>query len=348
MSDVIPHSRPFVGPEEEAAAVAVIRSGHLSAGARVAAFERALAGRIGVLHAVAVSSGTAALHLALLALGIGPGDAVAMPTYVCLALLHAVRYTGAEPLLVDADPETCNLDAADLRRRITPRTRAVILPHAFGRPADVAGVCALGLPVIEDCAMSLGATVEGRPTGSLGDLSVFSFYATKVIACGEGGMVATQDERLATRVLDLRDYDGRRDAETRFNYKLSDLHAAVGEVQLGRLEAFIARRRDLAARYNEALRGTGRLLPEPVPGHIFFRYVVRTTGDVEGRIRAFEKQGVAARRPVFQPIHRAMGMAEGAFPGAETAYRSALSLPLYPALTDAEAETVIRAAQETL
>lgn len=336
-----------MGSEEEAAAVAAIRSGHLSAGERVAAFERALSGRVGARRAVAVGSGTAALHLALAALGVGPGDEVAIPTYVCLALLQAVRHAGAAPLLVDADPETFNLDAADLRRRVTPRTRAVILPHMFGRPADVAGVRSAGLPVIEDCAMSLGATVDGAPAGSLGDLAMFSFYSTKVIACGEGGMVATQDDRLAERVRDLRDYDGR-DAQTRFNYKLSDLHAAVGEVQLGRLDGFIARRRAIAARYREALGGAGRRLPEPVPGHIFFRYVIRVEGDegdVEGRIQVFEKNGVAARRPVFQPIHRALGMAGGDFPGAEAAFRSALSLPLYPALTDAGAEAVIRAAR---
>lgn len=328
--------------------MAVIRSGQLAAGERVAAFERGLAARVGVRQAVAVSSGTAALHLALLALGVGPGAEVAFPTYVCSALFHAVRYVGAAPLLIDVDPETFNLDVKDLRRRVTRRTRAVILPHLFGLPADAEAVGAAGLPVIEDCAMGLGATVGGRPAGGWGDLSVFSFYATKVIACGEGGMVATRDERLAARVRDLRAYDGREDAAVRFNYKLSDLHAAVGEAQLRRLDAFIARRREIALRYSQALAGASCGLPEHAPGHIFFRYVVRVKGDVEGAMAAFERAGVAARRPVFCPIHRLPGVGGETFPGAEEAYRSALSLPLYPALSEAEVETVIRAAREIL
>ncbi|MSS73889.1 MAG: DegT/DnrJ/EryC1/StrS family aminotransferase [Candidatus Latescibacteria bacterium] len=345
---MIPHSRPFLGPEEEAAAVAVIRSGQLSGGERVAAFERGLAARVGMRQAVAVSSGTAALHLALLALGVGAGDEVALPSYVCSALLHAVRYTGAAPLLVDVDPETFNLDAGDLRRRVTRRTRAVILPHMFGLPADVEAVQGVGLPVIEDCAMGLGAGVGGRPAGGWGDLAVFSFFATKVIACGEGGMVAARDEALAARARDLRTYDGREDAAVRFNYKLSDLHAAVGEVQFGRLDAFITRRREIAARYSLALSGASCGLPVQAPGHIFFRYVVRVRGDVEGVIAAFERAGVAARRPVFCPLHRSLGMSQEAFPGAEAAQGSALSLPLYPALSEEEVETVIRAAQEIL
>lgn len=345
---MIPHSRPFLGVEEEEAVVAVIRSGQLAAGERVAAFERGLAARVGVGQAVAVSSGTAALHLALAALGAGPGDEVAFPSYVCSALLHAVGYVGAAPLLVDVDPETFNLDAQDLRRRVTRRTRAVILPHMFGLPADVEAVRSLGLPVIEDCAMSLGATVCGRPAGAWGDLSVFSFYATKVIACGEGGMVATQDEGLAARVRDARDYDGRQDAEMRFNYKMSDLHAAVGGAQLGKLDAFIARRREIAGRYRAALSGAACRLPGDDAGHIFFRYVVRVRGEVEEKIAAFEGAGVAARRPVFCPVHRMLGLDEKAFPGAEEAHRSALSLPLYPALRGEEVEAVVRAAREIL
>ena len=159
-------------------------------------------------------------------------------------------------------------------------------------------------------------------------------------------MVAARDEALAARVRDLRAYDGREDATVRFNYKLSDLNAAVGEVQLGRLDAFIARRREIEARYSLALSGASCGLPAQTPGHIFFRYVVRTKGDVEETIAAFERAGVAARRPVFCPLHRALGM--DGFPGAEEAYGSALSLPLYPALSEGEVETVIRAAKKIL
>jgi UDP-4-amino-4-deoxy-L-arabinose-oxoglutarate aminotransferase len=161
-------------------------------------------------------------------------------------------------------------------------------------------------------------------------------------------MVTTQSEALAACVRDLRDYDGRHDATMRFNYKMSDLHAVVGEVQLGRLEAFVARRREIAARYSAALSGTSCHLPRHDARHIFFRYVVRVNGDVSERLFAFEQAGVAARRPVFCPLHQALGIEKEAFPGAEAAHRSAISLPLYPALSEAEVETVIQAAQEVL
>jgi dTDP-4-amino-4,6-dideoxygalactose transaminase len=345
---MIPHSRPFLGLEEEEAAAAVLRSGQLSAGTRVASFEQRLASRTGAGQAAAVSSGTAALHLGLLALGVGPGHRVAMPSFVCSALLQATRHAGAEPLLVDVDPQTGNLDPADLPVRLTPAARAVILPHMFGLPADTEGTLALGLPVIEDCAMSLGAGAEGAPVGSRGTLSVFSFYATKVIACGEGGMAASADASLVESIRDMRDYDGREDGRLRFNYKMSDLHAAVGEVQLARLDAFLSRRRELAALYTSGLSDAPCRLPPRDPGHIFFRYVIRVDRDVEACLRAFEGRGVAARRPIFRPLHRVLGLPPDRFPGTEEAYRSSISLPLYPSLSDREAETVIRVVREVL
>ena len=345
---MIPHSRPCLGPEEEEAVSAVVRSGRLAGGDRVSEFERDLARRVATHEAVAVSSGTAALHLALRALGVGPGDQVAIPSFVCSALLHAVRYEGADPLVIDVDPVSFNLDPKDLRKRATSRTRAVILPHMFGLPCDVGAVEAFGIPVIEDCAMSLGAKTNGTPVGGFGEISIFSFYATKMVASGEGGMVATDRRELSERVRDLRDYDGREDGQLRFNYKMSDLHAAVGTVQLGKLDAFVGKRRSLAARYGEALSDRECRLPSDAPDHIFFRYVVRTDREAGDLVGEFEKKGVAARRPVFYPLHRMLGITEEEYPGTEAAYRSAVSIPLYPALTEAEVEKVIKSAQEVL
>ena len=345
---MIPHSRPCLGPEEEEAVTAVVRSGRLAGGDRVSGFERDLARRVATDEAVAVSSGTAALHLALRALGVRTGDQVAIPSFVCSALLHAVRYEGADPLLIDVDPVSFNLDAKDLRKRATSRTRAVILPHMFGLPCNVEGVQAFGIPVIEDCAMSLGAKTNGTPVGGFGEISIFSFYATKMVASGEGGMVATDRRELAERVRDLREYDGREDGQLRFNYKMSDLHAAVGAVQLGKLDAFIAKRQGLAARYGEALSNRACRPPSDSPDHIFFRYVVRTDREAGDLVGEFEKKGVAARRPVFYPLHRLLGISEAEYPGTEAAYRSAVSIPLYPALTEAEVEKVIKSAQEVL
>src|SRR5262249_21339243 len=222
---LIPHSRPTLDETDAERVAAVVRRGWVAAGPAVAAFERELARRPGGEAAVAVSSGSAALELALRAVGVGAGDEVLIPTYVCDALHHAVTRTGATPVLVDADPATSSLSAADTRTRLTPRTRAIVVPHAFGLAADLSPFSALGIPVIEDCAQTVGAQLDGRPVGSLGSLAVCSFYATKLLTTGEGGAVAGPAALLAS-VRDARDYDEHDDLRPRFNAKLSDLAAA--------------------------------------------------------------------------------------------------------------------------
>ena len=184
---MIPHSRPTLDQKEELAVAAILSSGQVVQGEETQRFETALASEIGVVGAAAVSSGTAALHLALLALEIGEGDEVVIPSFVCPALLNAIRYVRATPVLADINREAFNIDVRDLERRLTGKTRAIIVPHMFGLPADIDDITALGIPVIEDCAQSLGSRYRGAPTGSFGVLSVFSFYATKVICTGEGG-----------------------------------------------------------------------------------------------------------------------------------------------------------------
>ena len=345
---MIPHSRPSLGPEEEAAACRVIRSGRLAQGQEVAELESELSDVLGVAHVVAVSSGSAALHLALLAHGIGHGDAVAMPTYVCTALLNAARHVGARPILSDVHPETCNIAPEDLSRRLTPNTRAIIVPHMFGCAADLPALEDLGIPVIEDCAMALGADQDGRKLGSIGRISTFSFYATKVLCAGEGGAAATPDPDLADRLRDLRDYDGRRDGRPRFNYKLTDLQAAVARTQLRKLETFVARRRQLGIRYARELASVGVGLPCFAPGDYPFRYVVRHGKGAAGLIPRFEQAGVAARQPVFCPLHRCLGLDDDAYPNATRVFLEAVSLPLYPSLSDDEVHTILHTAREVL
>ena len=345
---MIPHSRPSLGPEEESAACRVIRSGHLAQGQEVAALESELSNVLGVAHVVAVSSGSAALHLALLALGVGHGDAIAMPTYVCAALLNAAHHVGARPVLADTHPETCNIAPDDLSRRLTPSVRAVMVPHMFGCAADLPALMAFGIPVVEDCAMALGAEQNGQKLGSIGRISTFSFYATKVLCAGEGGAAATADPDLADRLRDLRDYDGRHDGRPRFNYKLTDLQAAVARTQLRKLEAFVARRRQLGIQYARELASTGTGLPCFASGDYPFRYVVRHNKDAAGLIPRFEQAGVAARQPVFYPLHRCLGLADGDFPNATRVFQEALSLPLYPSLSDDEVHAILQTAREIL
>ncbi len=338
---MIPHSRPTLDQDDVDAIGRVLVSGQVAQGGEVRRFEETLASLIGVGGAVAVSSGTAALHLALLALEIGAGDEVVIPSFVCPALLNAVRYVGAVPVPADINGETFNIDVRDLARRLTKKTKAVIVPHMFGLPADIREIVALGIPVIEDCAQSLGSRYRGGPAGSFGVLSVFSFYATKVICTGEGGMVAANDQRLMNRIIDLREYDEKEDGRLRYNYKLTDLQAALGLVQLRKLPALIDRRRAIARQYDAFLQECPVSLPARPQDReqIHYRYIIRTER-LQELLDAGVEAGISYRRPVFKPLHHYLGLA--GFPATEEAFRRAVSLPLYPALRDAEVQTILQ------
>jgi dTDP-4-amino-4,6-dideoxygalactose transaminase len=325
---------------------AVVRRGWVAPGPEVSAFEHELAARLGTEAVAAVSSGSAALELALRALGVGPGHEVVIPTYVCDALHHAVGRTGATPVLADADRVTLSVSAVDARARLTPRTRCIIVPHAFGLAADLRGLLALGVPVIEDCAQTLGARLDDRPVGSFGTLAVCSFYATKLLTTGEGGAVAGP-AALIERVRDVRDYDERDDLAPRVNAKLSDLAAALGRSQLERFDGFVARRRAVAARYRERLRGLPCSPPPDVgPRHVYHRFVVEVERPPDAVRAALHARGVAARRPVYRPAHQALGLR--GFPQADRLWARTLSLPCYPTLTDVEIDTVTTALGEAL
>jgi len=343
---LIPHSRPSISDADIARVSAVLRAGQLAQGPEVAALELELAARLGVASAAVVSSGTAALELALRALDVGPGDEVLIPTYVCDALYHAVTRCGAAPVLVDADPATLTLSAKDAEARRTRRTRAAIVPHAFGLAVDLEPFVALGVPVIEDCAQALGAEVGGRAAGAAGTLAVCSFYATKMIAAGEGGAVLGP-AALVARVREARDYDERERLTPHTNAKLTDLQAALARSQLARLEQFVARRRAVAARYRARLAGADCAVPpDAARRHVYHRFVVSVERDPAELQSTLAARGVAVRRPVFRPAHRALGL--HGYPEAERLWATALSLPCYPALTDGEVDVVASALREAL
>jgi perosamine synthetase len=342
---MIPHSRPSLGIEEEEAALRIIRSGMLAQGAEVARLEANLAAYLGVSHVVAVSSGSAALHLALLVLDLPRESRVLLPSYVCTALLNAIRLVGATPVLADLVPDTLQISSADLPDK---PLHAILAPHMFGRTVDLAPFLSMGIPVIEDCALALGARYNGRPAGSHGNLSVFSFYATKVICGGEGGAVATHDDALAARLRDLRDYDGRKDNHLRYNYKLTDLQAGLILAQLGKLDRFIARRRALGQQYTDALKEHSAVMPLFGPGEFPFRFVVTGKRPADQILSAFESGGVSARNPVFYPLHTLLGLSDSDYPHTARAHRHAVSIPLYPDLTDFEVAHILQVAQEVL
>jgi dTDP-4-amino-4,6-dideoxygalactose transaminase len=337
----IPHSRPMLGASEIESLGRVIQSGMIAQGKMTARFEKRFCETFGLGRGASVSSGTAGLHLALLALEVGPGDEVIIPSFVCAALLNAVNYVGATPVPADIDPETFNIDPRDIEQRISPRTKAMIVPHLFGLPADMDGLLKLDIPIIEDCAQAVGGQYKGRPLGTFGLLAVFSFYATKVMTTGEGGMVTSRDERLIERIRDLREYDNREEYRLRYNYKMSDIQAALGLSQLKRLDEFIPRRRLIAQRYAEALDRFNIIRPLPDPGCIFFRYVVRVPDDAGPWIALLSRESITCARPVFKPIHKYLGL--DGYPQSEAAWLSALSVPIYPSLSDNEVECVIGA-----
>jgi perosamine synthetase len=341
----IPHSKPTLGPEEIQAVSNVISSGYVAEGVIVQEFEQSFADYLNIGHAVAANSGTSALHLTLLALDVGPGDEVIIPSYVCCALLNAVNYTGATPVLADICPDTYNLDAADVIKRINDRTRAIIVPHLFGLPADLDSLLALGVPLIEDCAQAVGSEYAQRPVGTFGVAAIFSFYATKVITTGEGGMVVSNAKDIADRIRDLKTYDQKDDYRIRFNYKMTDIQAALGLAQLERLDTFIRRRRDIAGHFARSFKNLGLSLPPDGSGHIYFRYVLGLKTDALSWMQVLARKGIGSDRPVFWPLNRQMD--RKGCPASEKAWKNSLSIPIYPSLTDGEVTKVIDAVLDT-
>ena len=336
---MIPHSMPTLGPAERRAAARVLASGQLAMGPEVSAFEREAARWLGRSRAAATSSGTTALQLSLAALGAGPGREVVLPSYVCSAVLNAVGANGARPVLCDVDREGWHLTPELVKRVLTRRTAAVVVPHLFGRPAPVREIARLGVPVVEDCALTLGAGV-----GRTGTLTVLSFYATKLLTSGgQGGMVLGDDRRLVESVRDLLLHDNRERYRLRFNAQMTDLQAAVGRVQLSRLQGFLKARKRLADRYTKALRGVpGIVLPFDAesPKRTWFRYTVEVA-DARRTARALARKGIEAKPPVFRPLHRYLGLDPKRFPAAEEIDRRVLSIPLYPSLSEEAQRRVI-------
>jgi perosamine synthetase len=333
---MIPHNRPTLGPEEEAAATRAIRSGWLAQGKEVEAFETAFAGMhgLGGEHAVAVASGTAALFVALLTLG-ARGRRVAHPVYVCSAVRHAIRLAGGIPVPIDNAVDSPHSDA---RAMADARPDLAVAVHTYGIPADTAPLA--GIPFIEDCAQALGSRADGRPTGLAGTAGVFSFYATKMITSGgQGGMLIARDASAAAAFRDYRQFDQRRDAADRFNVQMTDLQAAVGRTQLARLPDFLARRERIWSYYSahglpllDAAPGSGR-----APAR--YRAVLRAANPGEA-ISRLGRAGISAINPLEE--WELLG-APADFPHAAALCRTTISLPIFPTLGEEGAKAVLAA-----
>jgi dTDP-4-amino-4,6-dideoxygalactose transaminase len=331
----IPHSRPSIDEEDIKAVSEILASGRIAQGEKVKQFEDAIAKYVGTRFAVAVSSGTSALHLALLALGVGPGDEVILPSYVCASPLFAILQTNATPKLVDVDFVDFNINAASVRKQLSSKTKAIIAPHMFGNPVEMDELREFGIPVIEDCAQSLGGRYRGKPVGSLTELSVLSFYATKMITSGEGGMTLTDNDELYSRIMDLRDYDRKMLTPVKYNYKMTDFQAALGISQLGKLPSFVERRIELACLYDKSFSkyDIRRLEVSSHKQSVFYRYVVkvRRADHVQKIIR---ENGIMCEKPIFMPLHRSLTGYD--CPNSDKAFEEGLSIPIHPSLSDAE------------
>ncbi len=339
---------PDVGAEEAAAVAEVLESGRLTMGPKLEELEQQLAQACEVDHALAVSSGTAALHLAVYALALGEGDEVIVPAYTFPATANAVALAGARPVLVDVDPETMNLDPVRVAEAVTPRTRAVIVVHLFGRPArweELEAAVPEGVALVEDAAGALGARRRGRRCGGLGVLGCLSFHPRKIVTTGEGGAVTTNDGELADLVQGMRHHGwqppGYDDMpRPGLNYRLSEIQCAVAIPQVRRLDELLAARERVAAGYEERLAGVVETpAADEGDGHGWQAYVVRV-GRRDAVLAALQEHGIEAQIGTYA-LHRLSAYRDqGVFPGADEAYERALALPLHSKLSESDLDRI--------
>lgn len=335
---MIPHNRPCVTAEDRAAVDSVLASGWIAQGPAVAALEALFVARHGGGGACAVSSGTAALFLAIRALGEKQGTVVAMPSYSCSALLNAVFMAGATPRVVDVRTDSFCIDPDALAENAAD-AQIVVAVHTFGAPADVTALQAGGRAVIEDCCQALGGSVDGIPLGTRGAASIFSFYASKIVTGGQGGLVWSSSAATVANVRDYREFDGRDHYVPRFNLQMTDIQAALVGSQMARIEAIRARRAQIAGAYLSALpTGLGSQSGIGSPGRMTHRFVVVAPDSrTRDRLRThMQSAGIACIAPIerFELLHRYLGLNPEAFPAAEQLADVALSLPLHLQLTD--------------
>jgi dTDP-4-amino-4,6-dideoxygalactose transaminase len=350
---VIPISKPYIGEAEKQAVMEVLDSGMLAQGPRTAKFEERFAQVCGVKHAIATTSGTTALHVALLAHDIGPGDEVITTSFTFIASVNSILFTGAKPVFVDIDEETFNLDPALIERAITPRTKAIMPVHLYGYVCDMDALQSIadkhGLVIVEDAAQAVGATYKGKAAGGFGT-GVFSLYATKNVMSGEGGMVTTNDDTLADKCRLIRNHGMKRryyHDMLGYNFRMSDLHAAIGLAQMDRLAGFTEKRRANAAYLNARIESV--VTPKVKDGydHVWHQYTVRVDGgrDRDAAVKQLNDAGVGTG--VFYPVPAHQQgyirdlLGDVSLPVSERLATEVISLPVHPQLSQADLDTIV-------
>ena len=361
--EFVPMSAPDISEEDVQAAAEVVRSGRLALGPKTEEFERLVAEYVGVKHAVAVSSGTAALHLIVKALGIGPEDEVLVPSFTFVASVNVILYEGAKPVFVDIEPDTYNLDPEDLENRITPRTKAIMVVDVFGHPAEWDEISRIaekyGLKVIDDSCEALGAEYKGKKLGQFGDAAAFAFYPNKQMTTGEGGMIVTNDDQVAKLCRSLRN-QGRGEMgawleheRLGYNYRMTEMSAALGVSQFRRIEELLAKRERVARMYTERLSELEWIRTPVVRPYVRMSWFVYVVTLAEGMhrdpvMKALAEEGIPTRG-YFSPVHlqpyvrRRLGTKEGMLPVTESAARRTIALPFHGNMTEAEVDMVVEA-----
>jgi len=356
----IPIAKPLLGREEQEAIKEVLKSGVLTQGEKVKLFEKEFAKYIGVKHAVAVSNGTAALDTALKALKIGSTDEVVTPAFSFIASSNCILYQGAKPIFADINARTFNIDPSEVLNKITAKTKAIICAHLFGQPADMNELKKTAekhkIALIEDAAQAHGAEYRGQKVGGIGTIGCFSFYATKNMTTGEGGMITTNDSELARRARLLRDHgqaEKYRHVILGYNYRMPEVCAAIGLVQLRKLEVFNKKRRKNAETLTKRIQKIRGLIPPRVNKgvkHVFYQYVVRVENDFpigrDNLAKHLKKMSVdvAVHYPIpiyKQPLYRELGYGKTTCPMAEDACKRVLSLPVHPAVSEKDIKYII-------
>jgi perosamine synthetase len=376
---MIPYGRQFIDEEDIQAVIEVLQSDWLTTGPRISELEKAFGECVNAKEAVAVSSGTAALHSAMYALGIGPGDEVIVPAMTFSATANCAVYQGATPVFVDVDPETLLISPFQVQAKITSRTKAIIAVDYAGHPADYDALKSItkkhGIFLVADAAHALGADYKGYPVGALADLSTFSFHPVKHITTGEGGMITTNDPELAERMRMFRNHGIATDHHQRekqgswfyemvdlgYNYRITDFQCALGLSQLKKLNHFLSRRRGIAKKYNDAFSSISEITPvavRPNVSHAYHLYVIQINPERLGTDRTalfqtFRQKGIGVNVH-YIPVHlhpfyrKTFGTGPGLCPVAEEAYEKIISLPIFPAMNDSDVERVIQVIREVV
>lgn len=350
---MINHNKPYIDSEDKKSALAGLKPELISSGHAVKEFEKRFSTFFGLDGALscAVSSGTSALYMALHSLGVRKRHRIIAPSYVCSAVLNAIFMLGAEPVLADINEGDFNISFDSVKRLLSRRVKAVIVPHIYGVPADIDRFKKLGVPIIEDCAQAIGAKYKSRHVGTFGDAAIFSFYATKIITTGQGGMIYSKDRKLIENALDYREFDCRKKYYPRFNFKMTDVQAGLGISQLKKLNYFIERRNSIAKEYSDSIKGkNGFSLQEIGEGKspVYYRFVIKTDKSIKKLQEYFFKRGIKTIVPIepYELLHRYLRQDKRQFSHAEHIAATTLSIPLYPALKDRDVKIISQALRE--